>query len=154
MSMVSLISCQTLNSTDSTSLAFNIPSASTLRLNKNLEIKSGNTHVVIQNGNVITESTKDLYQLSCRLEMEAFGPRTITPDTFKVKRTEDDQEQASGPSIIRYSTEIFLYSDHNSDIIKLDCSVWGDRLDGHFPVSKIQKTLGDYFSFNFNSKVD
>jgi len=62
------------------------------------------------------------------------------------------QAQASGPRILRYSAEIYLYSDHNADMIKLDCSTWGDRLDGRFPVSKIQKTLGDYFSFSFAQK--
>jgi len=144
-----LISCQALHSTDPSSLAFNIPPNSTLRLNKKLHVAHGNTHVVIQNGNIVIEKDKDLYNVSCRLEMKAFGPRTVMPDTFNIRRTEDGQEQASGPTILRYSTEVYLYSDHNSDIIKLDCSTWGDRLDGSFPVSEIQKTLGDYFSFTF-----
>ena len=81
--------------------------------------------------------------------MKAFGPRTVKPDTFEIRRTEDGQEQASGPYIVHYYTEVYLYSEHNSDIIKLVCSVWADRLDGSFPVSEMQKALGDYFSFNF-----
>ncbi len=149
-SILCLTSCQTFQSSDPTSLAFNIPAGSILTLNKSLKIESGNTHAVIQNGKVVREKNKDLYNVSCRLEMKAFGPRTIEPDSFKINRVEDGQEQASGPTILRYSTEIYLYSDHNSDIIKLDCSTWGDRLDGSFPVSEIQKTLGDYFSFRFS----
>jgi len=113
-----------------------------------------NTHVVIQHGKVVREKDKDLYHLSCRFEMKAFGSRTIEPDTFNIRRTEDSQEQASSPTILRYSTEVYLYSNHNSDIIKLDCSVWSDRLDGSFSVSDIQKTLRDYFSFTFTTKAN
>jgi len=144
-----LTACMPFKSDDPNSLAFDIPPGSTLSLNKKLDIDSGNTHVVIQNAKVVREKDKNLYRVSCRFEMKAFGPRTIEPDTFNILRTEDGQEQASGPTILRYSTEIYLYSDHNADIIKLDCSTWGDRLDGSFPVSEIQKTLGDYFSFSF-----
>jgi len=144
-----LSACMSFKSDDPNSLAFTIPAGSTITLNKKLDVDSGNTHVVIQNGKVVREKEKDLYRVSCRFEMRAFGPRTVKPDTFNIRRTEEGQEQASGPTILRYSTEIYLHSDHNSDIIKLDCSTWGDRLDGSFPVSEIQKTLGDYFHFNF-----
>jgi hypothetical protein len=149
-----LTGCQSFNSNDPSSLGFTIPNGSTVTLNKKLDVEKGNTHVVIQNAKVILEKDKDLYSLSCRFEMKAFGPRTIEPDTFNIRRTEDGQEPASAPTILRYSTEIFLYSDHNSDVIKLDCSVWGDRIDGNFPVSEIQKTLGNYFSFTFSTTIN
>lgn len=142
-------SCQSLHSNDPSSIAFDIPDGSTLSLNKNLPVDEGNTHTIIQGGKVTTEKSKDLYSISCRLEMKAFGPRTVNPDTFEIRRTEDGQEQASGPYIVRYYTEVYLYSDHNSDIIKLVCSVWADKLDGSFPVSEMQKALGGYFSFSF-----
>ncbi|MCW8934793.1 MAG: hypothetical protein OQK98_08720 [Gammaproteobacteria bacterium] len=142
-------SCQTLHTNDPTSIAFDIPDGSTLSLNKNLFIGEGNTHTIIQWGKITTDKEKDLYNISCSLKMKAFGPRTVQPDTFKIRRTEDGQEQASGPNIINYFTEIYLHSDHNSDIIKLVCSAWADKLDGNFPVSAMQKTLGDYFTFNF-----
>jgi len=142
-------SCQSLHSNDPASLTFDIPDGSTLRLNKNLPVDKGNTHAVIQAGKISSEKNKDLYNISCRLEMKAFGPRTVKPDTFEISRTEDGQEQASGPYVINYYTEVYLHSDHNSDIIKLVCSVWADRLDGSFPVSEMQKALGDYFSFTF-----
>jgi len=142
-------SCQSLRSNDPSSIAFDIPDGSTLSLNKNLFIDEGNTHTIIQRGKITTDKDKDLYNISCSLEMKAFGPRTIQPDTFQISRTEDGQEQASGPSIINYFTEVYLYSDHNSDIIKLVCSAWADKLDGNFPVAEMQKALGDYFSFSF-----
>jgi len=144
-----LASCQSINTDNPSSLSFDIPDGSTLSLNKNLPVESGKTHAVIQAGKITSYKDKDLYNLSCSFEMKAFGPRTVKPDTFNISRTEDGQEQASGPNIIHYYTEVYLYSDHNSDIIKLVCSVWGDRLDGSFPVSEMQKALGEYFSFSF-----
>ena len=141
--------CQSLHSNEPSSLAFDIPDGSTLSLNKNLTVDKGNTHTVIQAGKIITEINKNRYDVSCRFEMKAFGPRTVNPDTFEISRTEDGQEQASGHNIINYYTEVYLHSDHNSDIIKLLCSVWADRLDGSFPVSEMQKALGNYFSFSF-----
>ena len=143
-----LTSCISMHSNDPSSLLFDIPNGSSLTLNKNLPVAKNNTHVVIQNGKIVTEKAKDLYNISCAFEMKAFGPRTVTPDTFNIRRTEDGQERVS-TGIIRYNTEVYLFSDQNSDIIKLDCSVWGDRADGSFPVSEMQKMLGDYFSFSF-----
>jgi len=144
-----LTSCQSLKSDNPSSLNFDIPHGSTLTLNKELPVESGKTHTVIQAGKLTSYKEKDLYKVSCSFEMKAFGPRTVKPGTFQISRTEDGQEQASTPTIIRYYTEVYLYSGHNSDIIKLVCSVWGDRLDGSFPVSEMQKALGNYFSFSF-----
>ena len=147
-----LTSCMSMHSNDPSSLLFDIPDGSSLTLNKNLVVEKNNTHVVIQNGKIVTEKNKDLYNVSCAFEMKTFGPRMVIPDTFNVSRTEDGLERVS-VGIFRYNTEVYLYSSHNSDIIKLDCSVWGDATDGSFPVSEMQKTLGDYFSFNFVTTI-
>ncbi len=148
--VVLLSSCQTLqpNSNDPGSLNFNIPNGSTLILNKDIRVAKDHTHVTIQSGQITSDKHKNLYDLSCSFEMEAFGPRTIKPDTFSIRRTEDGQEEA-GAYFINYYTDIYLYSDHNSDIIKLACSVWGDEADDNFTVADIQQTLGSYFSFDF-----
>jgi len=148
--IVFLSSCQTLqpNSNDPSSINFNIPKGSTLILNKDLRVAKDHTHVTIQSGKITSDKHKDLYDLSCSFEMKAFGPRMVKPDTFAIRRIEDGQEDA-GAYFINYYTEIYLYSDHNSDIIKLECSFWGDEADDNFTVADIQKTLGDYFSFNF-----
>lgn len=150
MAFLFVTACQSLPSTDPTSFTFDIPDGSTLTLNKDLPIAEGNTHVVLQYGKITTEISKNLYYLSCRLEMKAFGPRTIKPDTFQITHTEDGQYPQETVFAVRYFTEVYLYSEHNSDIIKLECQVWGDTMDGSFPVADMQKALGDYFSFNFN----
>ena len=147
--VILLTGCQMLPATDPASIRFNIPKLSTLTLNKELPINKGHTHVVIQDGRIVSEKTKDLYNISCSFEMKAFGPRTIYPDTFQITRVEDGQERVSTPNLIAYYTEVYLHSEHNSDIIKLVCTTWGDAADGSFPVADMQKALGDYFSFTF-----
>lgn len=144
-----LSACQTLPSTDPASIQFNIPRGSTLSLNKDLDIASSHTHVVIQDGKISTDQSKDLSRLSCSLEMKAFGPRTITPDVFQISQVTNASEASTGVYPYRQYTKIFLSSEHNSDIIKLECAVSSQREDMRFPVADIQKTLGDYFSFNF-----
>ncbi|RDH82946.1 MAG: hypothetical protein DIZ80_11820 [endosymbiont of Galathealinum brachiosum] len=149
---IALTSCISMHSNDPASLLFNIPDGSSLTLNKDLPIAKDNTHVVIQHGKIVAEKNKNQYDISCSFEMKAFGPRTVTPDTFIIRRTEDGEERVT-MGTVRYNTEVYLHSDHNSDIIKLDCSVWGNRADGSFSVSEMQAALGDYFSFNFTKTI-
>ena len=142
-------SCQSLHSNDPSSLFFNIPEDSTLTLNKELTISKGHTHALLQAGHSITENEKNDYDINCRLDLKAFGPRTIKPEVFKIRRTEDGQEWVSHPVILRFYTEVYLQSDKNTDIIKLECQIYGDSIDRNFTVAEMQTALGDYFSFTF-----
>ena len=144
-----LIACQSFHSNDPSSMFFNIPAGSTLTLNKDLKISPQNTHALIQGGKAVTENEKNEYSINCRLELKKFGPRTIKPETFKILRTEDGSEWVSQPAIKRFYTEVHLVSNKDTDIIKLECQVWGDNIDRNFTVSEMEDALGDYFSFTF-----
>ena len=138
-----------MQSTDPSSLFFNIPAGSTLTLNKTLQISKSNTHVLIQGGEQIKERDKNYYDISCRLDMKKFGPRTIKPETFRISRTEDGTNWISHPAMLRFYTEVHLQSDKGTDIIKLECQQYGDQIDRNFTVSEMAVALGDYFSFRF-----
>jgi len=152
VTVFALSSCQSMHSNDPSSIAFDIPDGSTLTLNKELAIADGSTHALIQAGKVITSSEVNKYDVNCRFDLKKFGPRTIEPETFKIRRTEDGQEWVSQPSIRRFYTEVYLDSEKGTDVIKLDCQEWGDYIDNNFPVADMQKTLGDYFTFEFLEK--
>jgi hypothetical protein len=81
--------------------------------------------------------------------MKEFGPRTISPEKFIVRRTEDGQEWISRAGIMRYYTEIYLQSEKGTDVIRLSCQQYGDNTQRNFSVSDIGNALGDYFSFTF-----
>jgi hypothetical protein len=153
LTILILSSCQSLHSNNPDSIFFDIPDGSTLTLNKSLPIAEGYTHALIQYGKVTTTAQVNNYDVNCRFELKKFGPRTIEPETFKIRDTEDGQEWVSQPSIKRFYTEVFLDSDKGTDVIKLTCQDWGDAIDKNFPVADMQKTLGDYFTFKFLEKT-
>ena len=151
ITFITLIACQSLQSNDPSSMFFNIPGDSTLTLNKDLEISSQNTHALIQAGKVITEKERNEYDINCRLDFKKFGPRTIKPETYNISRTEDGSEWVSQPAIKRFYTEVYLSSEKDTDVIKMECQEWGDSIDRNFTVSEMAEALGSYFIFNFKT---
>jgi hypothetical protein len=146
-----LSACQSMQSDDPSLLSFRAPAGSTLALNKTVEIPAGQTHVMIQAGQLTAESKRNLYDLSCRLNFREFGPRTIQPEVFKVRRTEEREGWESRPNFYFYATEIFLDSEKGTDVIKMECDTWAMPPSFNFSYADIQQTLGDYLTFVFKS---
>lgn len=149
--LLGTVSCSMLQSADPASIAFSIPEGSTLRLERDLPIDAGNTHAYVQGGATVTENGRNRYEVNCRLDMKQFGPRTLHPETFRIRRTEDGQEWVSYPNIKLFYTEMHLDSDAGTDVIKMTCERWGGRIDSHFPVADMQQQLRGYFSFSFST---
>ena len=147
---VFLASCATTQSSDPSSLSFKIPKGSTLTLNKDLEIPDYKTHAALQSGKLTTDREKNDYQLNCRFDVKKFGPRTVTPEVFTIRRSENGQEWISDKTgLLRYYTDVYLDSEKGTDVIKLTCQVQGDMSTSNFPVSDMETALGDYFTFSF-----
>jgi hypothetical protein len=146
---LSLFACQSMQSSDTSSFSFSIPPGSTLSLNKSLEITGGNTHALIQDGKLTTENQRNQYTLGCRIDFREFGPRTVAPEVFNIRRTEHNEGWVSRPNIYFYTTEIYLDSDKGTDIIKLVCGNWATWPSTNFSIADIEQTLGDYLSFSF-----
>ncbi len=150
VALLLLSSCQTTQSTDPSLLTFKIPAGSTLSLNKDLDVPEDKTHAALQAGKLTTDRKTDLYQLNCRFDVKEFGPRTIKPEVFKIRRTESGQESiAMDDGLLRYYTDVFLDSDKGTDVIKLTCQEQGDVTDRTFTISDMETALGDYFTFTF-----
>lgn len=144
-----LCSCASTPSDDPDSLSFQIPVGSTLSLNKALIISEGKTHVYMQSNQQSTEKKVNRYDINCRLDFKEFGPRTIEPEVFKITRSEDSQEWYSYPNIKIFETIVYLESDKDTDVIKLDCEYWGGGIDRNFTVAEMQQSLGDLMTFTF-----
>jgi len=138
-----------MHSNDPNSLFFSIPAGSTLSLGKELSISSTETHGTIQAGKQIADDDRQFYDISCRLDFEKFGPRTIEPEKFTVTRTEDGQNWISQPSILRFYTEVYLKSNKDTDIIKMVCQFYGDTIDRNFTVAEMQEALGDFVTIEY-----
>lgn len=152
IALLSITSCQSMHSSDPDSMFFSIPAGSTLTLNDDLEITKLNTHALIQAGKVTTENKKSEYDINCRLEFKEFGPRTIKPETFHIRRTEDGSQWVSQPNIMRFYTEVYLTSEKDTDVIKMECQTWGDGIDRNFTVTEMAEALGQLLSFKFVDK--
>ncbi len=143
-----LIACQTTPSNDPASLDFKIPRGSSLTLNEPLEIPPGKTHAKLQFGDVVNDRDLDDYALNCRFDVKKFGPRTIQPEAFTVRRTEDGQEWVSeNAGIIRFYSDVYLESAKDTDVVKLTCQNQGSEVDRNFTVTEMESALGDYFTF-------
>ena len=150
LAVVLISACATMQSTDPSQLSFKIPKGSALTLNKALDIPADKTHATLQFGKVVTDRERKDYDLNCRFDVREFGPTTVQPEVFKIRRSESGQEwisQAAG--LLRYYTDVFLDSDKGTDVIKLTCQQQGYRMDTPFTVSDMEATLGDYFTFTY-----
>ncbi len=150
LAIVLISACATTQSTDPSQLSFKIPKGSTLALNKALDIPAKKTHATLQFGKVMTDRERKDYDLNCRLDVKEFGPSTVQPEVFRIRRSESGQvwiSQAAG--LLRYYTDVFLDSDKGTDVIKLSCQQQGYGMDAPFTVSDMETTLGDYFTFTF-----
>ena len=141
--------CQTTQSDDPSSLTFRMPEGSTLTLNRKLEIPAGSTHALLQHGKVTTVKERNLYEASCRFDTRAFGPTTIQPKEFIIRRSEHGDRQVSDGGIWSYYSEIYLDSGVGTDVITLRCERWGYNTDRHVAIAEMQTALGDYFNFDF-----
>ena len=149
VAMLLLASCASMHSDDPSSMRFRMPEGSTLTLNKDLAISEGHTHALLQNGKVITTAERNDYHINCRFDLRSFGPRTIKPEVFSIRRTEDGQQRVSDAGIFRFYSDIYLDSDKGTDVIKLACQVWGFGTERNFTVTEMEPVLGDYFTFSF-----
>ena len=143
--------CQSVATDNPAELSFRVPPGSTLSLNKKIDIAEGNTHVMFQSGKITTEKQRNNYVVACRLNFRGFGPRTIEPEVFNILRTAEDEGWESRPNIYFYSTEIHLSSEKGTDVIKMFCNTWAMPPSVNFSYAELAETLGDYFTFSFNS---
>ena len=139
-----------MQSDDPSLLSFRVPAGSTLTLNKAIEIPAGQTHAMIQSGRLASESGRNQYDLACRLNFRNFGPRTIEPEVFNIRRTEHSEGWESRPNFYFYSSEMLLNSEKGTDIISLECNTWTVPPSFNFSFADMQQTVGDYLTFNFN----
>ena len=144
-----LSACQSMQSDDPSSLSFRVPAGSTLALNKAIEIPAGQTHALIQAGRLTPESGRNMYDVGCRLNFRNFGPRTIEPEVFNIRRTAHREGWESRPNFYFYSSEIFLDSERGTDVISLECSNWTVPPSFNFSFADMQQALGDYLTFDF-----
>jgi hypothetical protein len=145
---LALAGCNTAQTRDINSPFYKVPPGSTIILNKDLDIPTGEAHIDLQDGS--PAAAVGNYNVSCSFRVRNLGPSTIKADTFKIRETSPGQEWVSRPDIMSFYREFRLESARQPDVMKFVCQDWDGPITGR-PVSvpEMQKAVGSYVTFSF-----
>ena len=148
---------------DENSQFFSVPPGSTFALNRDITIQPDQTSVYLQNGSITPVGNVDFYKPNCKFELYTISEqaRVVKPDTFTVTRIVDRREDVStrwpryaglvmgsdGPSHLTFSTTMYLESQLQPDVFRMDCKRWDWPPTGEFlSINEMREALGDYFT--------
>ena len=166
------ISACSLNDTkDEGSAFYAVPVGSLLVLNRDVTIDGDQVAVYVQNGELMKEVEVDKYLPNCKFEVYKISeqPRTVSADTFKIIKVEDDIESSSlqknvhlaalgnrfalgvldRSNVFNYATLMYLSSEQQKDVYRITCQHWEDvRDDMHLSISQMRKAMGEVFTLD------
>ena len=139
------------------------PVGSKLTLKKDIQIPPDNAGVMLQGGQIMSNSGVNQYQPNCRFELNSVSPteQSVKADVFTITEVKTNSYQVMAPSsgfvkvglnmaatlsMFNYYTLMRLSSTNQPQVRSLTCQQWGDPAFGK-PVSidQMRMTLGDYF---------
>ncbi len=166
--VMSLTACQSTALLIEGSPFVAVPLNSQLILNQELEIPPGQVAVYIQNGKIIPVENINVRQPNCKFEIRTIedNARKVVPDKFKISRFYLDTYLVSSNAVLVaslemvnvagggsataeiYTTELFLQSDKQPDVLRLSCEHWEDPADGKYlTLEQIKLALGKVIEF-------
>ena len=128
----------------------NLRKGDSAQLNKAFTVPELYSHIILQDGNVVTQHSLQIYNISCIIDVSRLGPETYLPADFEVSKVSYNEEwYSSTAGTIRYYTEIHLKPEKQGDSMTLTCQLVDDTMKHHsFPLSEIRQAVGDYFIFS------
>lgn len=143
---------------------FSVPLGSTFTLHREITIPPDQTSVYLQNGTLGASRDVDFYKPNCKFELFTISveARRVKPDTFVVIRIVDQREDVSltwptyaglgmasgdGPIHLTFSTTMYLESNIQPDVFRMNCKRWDHPAIGEFvSINEMRQALGDYFT--------
>jgi hypothetical protein len=144
-----------------------IPAGSSLTLNQSIHIAANSLSVYMQDGNIKPYSTIDKYYPHCKFELYTLSEnaRTVQPDTFKIVRVVDDTDMSSlqppmyaslriadsssdgGPSVVSFTTSMYLKSKTQSDVYRMTCMHWDLINESRYlSIAEMRNAMGNVFT--------
>lgn len=130
---------------------YQIPLDSKIKVRKPFEIPPGTAHVTFQNGKIADTgklNAVDHWYTNCRFEVSIRGdaPQKVEPDTFAIKKIENNNYPVSGRSVIYYYTKFYLVPTKKSPhVLYLTCAQYDGPMDFDYPsIPQMRKAWGDY----------
>lgn len=143
-----LAGCHTAASYDIDSSGYRVPPGSSLTVNKELPIPSGQRHVKLQHGQPV--AGVDEFKINCQLWVYDLGVESIRPGSFRITRAGEGREWELQPTVLRFFRVLHLRSEAQPEVLKLVCQKSDAPLAGRNPtVPQMQEALGEYVTFEF-----
>jgi hypothetical protein len=159
-----LTGCESQLIKDENSQFYSVPLGSELILHREITIPPDQTSVYLQYGQIAASREIDFYRPHCKFELYKISTksRVVKPDTFVVIKIVDQREDVSvgvpayaslglsyvdGPLHLTYSTAMYLKSEVQPDVFRIDCKRWDDPAIGEYlSISEMREALGDYIT--------
>jgi hypothetical protein len=144
-----------------------ITPGSSLKLNQSIHIAANSLAVFMQDGSIKPYSTIDKYYPHCKFELYTLSEnaRIVQPDTFNIIRVVDETDMSSlnspmyaslqiadgnsdgGPSIVSFTTSMYLKSKTQSDVYRLSCMHWDLINESRYlSIAEMRKAMGNFFT--------
>jgi hypothetical protein len=159
-----LVACESQVIVDVNSQFYSVPLGSEFILHREITVPPDQTSVYLQYGKIAASRDVDFYKPHCKFELYTISTkaRVVKPDTFVVIKIVDQREDVSvgapryaglglsygdGPLHLTYSTAMYLESNIQPDVFRLDCKRWDDPAIGEYlSINEMRDALGDYFT--------
>ena len=154
---------------DEDSQVFSVSLGSTFTLNREITIQPDQVSVYLQNGKIERVGDVDFYRPHCKFELFTISEqaRVVKPDTFVVTRIVDQREDVSrqwpryaalgmadsggdtGPIHMTFSTTMYLESEIQPDVFRMNCKRWDwPNIGEYLSINEMRQALGDYFTLS------
>jgi hypothetical protein len=148
-----------------------IPAGSSLTLNQSIHIAANSLSIYMQDGSIKPYSAIDKYYPHCKFELYTLSDqaRTVQPDTFNIVRVMDETDLSSsratmfaslrtadgssdgGPSIVTFTTSMYLKSKTQSDVYRMACMHWDLINESRYlGIAEMRKAMGNVFTLKVN----
>lgn len=157
----SVTACQTAVADKENSPYYTIPVGSHVTLNRKIHFEPNQVSVYLQYGAIKPDSQLDRYEPYCKFELFHMrdSQQVLEPDKFEIIRSRYEdfatltrpwqvaglnmRTSDGGPSFIEYITDLYLKSERQNNVYRLQCLYWGQPDDNHLTVHQIRQALGE-----------
>ncbi len=152
-----------------------VPAGSRLILNQSIPVAANSLGVYMQDGSIKPYSAINKYYPHCKFELYTLSDRarTVQPDTFDIVRVMDQTDLSSsratmfaslrtagiysdgGPSIVTFTTSMYLKSNTQRDVYRMTCMHWDLINESRYlSIAEMRKAMGNVFTLTIKKPLN
>jgi len=147
------------------------PVGSSLELHQVIDIAPDRLAIYMQGGAIMDYSAIDKYYPHCKFELYNLSEhaRKVHPDIFRIEQIKNETDLSSarptmyagplhmsddseaGPSVITFTTSMFLRSETQPEVYRMSCMHWDLPSESRYlSIAEIRKAMGTIFTLRIN----